>query len=79
MNFRGKVMKKIVINIMILSLTLLFCFNAIPAEEIIGPRILIEETLFDAKEVMQGKMIQHTFKVQNTGNQALQIDKVKPG
>ena len=72
-------MKKIAINLMILSLMLSFCLNATPAEKTTGPRILIEETLFDAKDVIQGKMIQHTFKVQNTGDQPLEINKVKPG
>ena len=72
-------MKKIMINIMLLSLILFFCFNAIPAEKTTGPRILIEEKSFDAKEVMQGKMIRHTFKVQNTGDQPLEINKVQPG
>jgi hypothetical protein len=72
-------MKKNIINIMIFSLILFFCLNATPAEKPTGPRILIEETSFDAKVVMQGKMIRHTFKVQNTGDQPLEINKVQPG
>lgn len=73
-------MKKTVINIIILSLMLLFCLNsAISAEETTGPRILIDEKSFDAKDVLQGKTIRHTFKVQNTGDQPLEINKVQPG
>jgi hypothetical protein len=72
-------MKKSLIHIAIPFLLFLFCFNAIPAEKATGPRILIEETTFDAKEVTQGERILHTFKVINVGDQALEINKVKPG
>ena len=44
-----------------------------------GPRIFIEAKEFDLKEVQEGKVIAHTFKVSNKGDQTLQIQRVNPG
>jgi hypothetical protein len=44
-----------------------------------GPRIVIEEKSFNAMEVKEGTLIQHTFTVKNSGNEALEIRKVSPG
>ena len=72
-------MKKDLITVMIPFFLFLFCFNVIPAEKMTGPRMLIEETLFDAKEVPEGEMIQHTFRILNIGDQPLEIKNVRPG
>jgi len=49
------------------------------AQQPIGPRIVLEERHFDAKQVKEGQIVAHTFKVLNTGDQTLEIKKVNPG
>lgn len=44
-----------------------------------GPRLVIEAKEFDFKEVEEGKVITHTFKVLNKGGQPLEIKRVSPG
>lgn len=43
------------------------------------PRLVIEAKEFDFKEVEEGKVITHTFKVSNKGGQPLEIKRVSPG
>ena len=54
------------------------CF-ASPDQKAEGPRIVLKEKVFDFKEVMEGKIIEHSFKVFNEGDQPLEIKKVKRG
>ncbi len=49
------------------------------AQGTVGPKMVIEEKQFDAKQVKEGDVIRHTFTVQNTGDQPLQIKRVQPG
>ena len=44
-----------------------------------GPSMVLPERFFDFKEVDEGKVIEHTFRVLNKGDQFLQIRKVNPG
>ena len=44
-----------------------------------GPKMVIEGRDFDFKEVQEGKVAEHVFKVLNKGNQPLEIHKVNPG
>jgi hypothetical protein len=44
-----------------------------------GPRLLIETREFDFKEVQEGKVVEHTFKVLNKGDQTLEIHRINPG
>jgi len=44
-----------------------------------GPRIWIEAKEFDFKEVEEGKVVTHAFKVLNKGDQTLEIKRVNPG
>ena len=44
-----------------------------------GPRIWIEAKEFDLKEVEEGKVVTHAFKVLNKGDQTLEIKRVNPG
>jgi hypothetical protein len=41
--------------------------------------MVLDETDFDAGQVIQGEFIEHVFTVQNSGDQALEIHKVNPG
>ena len=65
------------------GISLLICFYMITsvawAQEVIGPKMVIEEKSFDFKEVEQGRVIEHDFRVLNKGDQPLEIRKVKPG
>lgn len=44
-----------------------------------GPRMVIDEKRFNFQEVNEGSVITHSFKVRNTGDEPLQIRKVRPG
>ena len=44
-----------------------------------GPKMVLKEEIFDFKEVMEGEVIEHTFRVFNHGDQVLEIKKVAPG
>ena len=49
------------------------------AKEPSGPNMVLDETDFDAGQVLQGDRIEHAFTVRNNGDQALEIKKVNPG
>lgn len=49
------------------------------AQENRGPRIVVKEQVFDFKEIKEGSVVQHTFKVLNEGDQTLEIKSVRPG
>lgn len=44
-----------------------------------GPRLVLEEQVHDSGRVREGRMIGHTFRILNKGDQPLRIKKVKPG
>jgi hypothetical protein len=71
-------MKKLFILIIPLFLTALLP-AATSAQTASGPKMVIEEKGFDFKEVQEGKIVEHAFKVLNEGNQLLQIRTVRPG
>jgi hypothetical protein len=43
-----------------------------------APHLLLSETTFDFKEVLEGSIVSHDFIVWNTGNAVLKIDQVGP-
>ena len=43
------------------------------------PVIHIEEPVYDFKQISQGEVVKHDFRVFNRGNSALEIKSVKPG
>jgi hypothetical protein len=49
------------------------------AQGLSGPNMVLDETDFDAGQVLQGEVIEHAFTVRNSGDQALEIKKVNPG
>ena len=44
-----------------------------------GPRIAVASREFDFKEVMEGTVLEHTFKILNKGDEPLNILSVRPG
>ena len=65
-------MKKCFYSVFFITLFIFPCLNTGTAQETIGPKMLIEEADYDAKEVMQGEIISHTFKILNRGDQTLE-------
>lgn len=43
------------------------------------PKLVLQETLFDAGAIDEGTVIKHTFRVYNRGNAPLKIKNVRPG
>jgi len=64
------------------SLCVLLCFalfSSSSAQTPSGPSMVLPERSFDFREVEEGKVVEHTFKVLNKGDQVLEIKKVNPG
>jgi len=72
-------MKRTLSGAVLLIICLFLCTPAGLAQQAAGPRIVIEERLFDAREVKEGEVIEHTFTVKNNGKEILEIRKVSPG
>ena len=72
-------MKRVFYGFVLMIAGLFLYLPAGMAQPDTGPRIVIEEKAFDAREVKEGTRIQHTFLVKNSGNEALEIRKVSPG
>lgn len=72
-------MRGICIVIILLVLCPIFGTWPAVAQEIKGPLMVMEERFFNFKEVKEGAILEHTFKVLNKGNQTLEIKKVQPG
>ncbi len=66
---------------MVLACAFVFAFfgHFASAQDIQGPKMIIEGKKFDFGEVKEGEVISHTFRVFNKGDQPLEIRKVKPG
>ena len=54
-------------------------FTASIAQTLSGPSMFLPESSFDFGDVEEGKVVEHTFRVLNKGNQPLEINKVNPG
>ena len=64
------------------SLCVLLCFalfSSSPAQTPSGPSMVLPERSFDFKDVEEGKVVEHAFRVLNKGDQPLEIKKVNPG
>ena len=64
-------------GIILIILISLFAYPAI-AQEVKGPMMVLKECVFDFKEVNEGEVIEHTFRVLNQGDEILEIKTVKP-
>jgi hypothetical protein len=64
------------------SLGVLLCaalFTASLAQTPSGPSMVLPERSFDFRDVEEGKIVEHAFKVLNKGNRPLEITNVNPG
>lgn len=64
---------------LIIVALLVFLGTSIPAHGLQGAKLSMDETIFDAKAVVEGEVVEHTFRVLNQGDQVLEIQKVRPG
>ena len=62
-----------------LAISLLFSGPLAPAEGALGPKIVLQEYIYNFGEVLEGAVVDHAFKVFNQGDQILEIKSVKPG
>jgi len=53
--------------------------NMVLGQDNKGPRISVEGREFDFKEVKEGTVLEHTFKILNIGDEPLKIISVRPG
>lgn len=70
--------RHLLIGIILIILIYLCSYPAI-AQDVNGPKMVLKERVFDFKEVNEGEVIEHTFRVLNQGEESLEIKKVKPG
>ena len=71
-------MKKAYFVTTFLLISLILNLATVWAQDI-GPRMVLEEKTFDAKEIKEGEFVEHSFPVRNTGDRPLEITKVQPG
>ena len=72
-------MKRKCLIISLSALCLILSAWTVVAQENTGPLMVMEEKSFDFKEVKEGEVLEHAFKVLNKGDQTLEIIKVQPG
>ncbi|MBU0735160.1 MAG: DUF1573 domain-containing protein [Proteobacteria bacterium] len=72
-------MKRFVAYLFSLICILSFWSGSAPCQETAGPKIMMEEQTFDFKEIKEGDVLEHSFKLSNKGNQTLEIISVRPG
>ncbi len=70
--------KRWLVGMICIALLAFFGYSSL-AQEPRGPKMVLKERVFDFKEVKEGEVIAHTFKVLNLGDQNLKIIRVKPG
>jgi len=72
-------MKRLLYGTSSLIIWIILSLTAGWAQQATGPRMVLEEKYFDAKQVKEGKIIEHIFTVRNMGDRPLEIKKVNPG
>jgi len=70
-------MKNRLFMILILTILLTPVLSMAQGESV--PKIYIENDKYDAGEVIEGTIINHTFTIYNRGKETLRINKIKPG
>ena len=71
-------MKRAVFGALLLIILMFLGLSWGIAQQATGPSMAIDEKSFDAREVKEGEVIEHTFTVRNMGGEALEIRKVSP-
>ena len=71
--------RRCLVGIICIALLSLYSYPAAAQEARRGPKIVLKEREFDFKEVMEGEVVEHVFKVLNQGDETLKIIRVRPG
>ena len=73
-------MKQQVLAIMLVAVAAGFFSQPLPAQEQQkkGPQIELKEATYDFGKVVEGAKLQHVFEVGNTGDAALEIQRIQP-
>jgi hypothetical protein len=71
-------MKQQVFALIFAAVTTVFLGQSLPAQEQRGPQLEIKEAAYDFGKVAEGAKLQHVFEVGNTGDAALEIQRVQP-
>ncbi len=69
-------MKKLFL-ILVGTLSMVLCCGMAFGQNNKGPGMMVEEREFDFKEVKEGTVLEHTFKIFNKGSEPLKIFSVK--
>jgi hypothetical protein len=72
-------MKKILMLTLLSFLFGFFHLSPTHAQNAAGPQMVVKETSHDFKDVNEGAVLEHSFKVMNQGSQVLEIKNVNPG
>ena len=72
-------MRKSSLVVFLLAMCLILGIWTAAAQENKEPIMVMEEKSFDFKEVKEGEVLEHVFKVLNKGDRDLKIIKVQPG
>ena len=71
-------MKQQVLALMLVAVAAGFFGSPLPAQEKKGHQIEIKEATYDFGKVVEGAKLQHVFQVKNTGDAALDIQRIQP-
>ena len=71
-------MKQHVFAIMLVVAAAGFTVSPLPAQEQKGPQLVIKEMTYDFGKVVEGAKLQHVFEVGNSGDAALDIQRIQP-
>ena len=72
-------MKRLIILASLGALICVALFTLSLAQTPSGPSMVLPERSFDFRDVEEGKIVEHAFKVLNKGNRPLEITNVNPG
>jgi len=72
-------MKRSLFRICFILFFVLFTYSINAKAEPTGPKIYIEQPVFDAKDIKSAEYLEHAYKVVNKGDAILEITDVKPG
>jgi len=75
---RSYTMKQQVFAIMLAAAAAGFLTQPLWAQEQKGPQIELKEATYDFGKVVEGAKLQHVFEVRNTGDAALDIERIQP-
>ncbi len=71
-------MKQRILAVVLVFIVAGFFSQPLPAQELKGPQIELKEATYDFGKVVEGAKLLHVFEVGNTGDAALDIQRIQP-